>query len=136
MAEGAFVTAINCMDGRVQEPVISWMKQRFKAQYVDMITEPGPDRVMTAGPVEALESIKNRVNVSVNGHGSRVVAMVVHHDCTGYPVSKDEHLTALQSCLDVIESWMFPVRILGLWVDEHWQVELVHDSEDVRSSPA
>lgn len=39
-----FVTAINCMDGRVQEPVIKWMKEKYNATYVDMITEAGPNK--------------------------------------------------------------------------------------------
>ena len=104
MAKGTFVTAINCMDGRVQEPVLRWMKQRFEVDYVDMITEPGPDKIMTSGPVDALESIKRRVSISVNAHASRVVAVAVHHDCAGYPVSKEEHLAALSKCIDIIES--------------------------------
>jgi Putative carbonic anhydrase len=37
MGEGKFGTAINCMDGRVQEPVINWMKVRYGLDYVDMI---------------------------------------------------------------------------------------------------
>ena len=128
MAEGTFVTAINCMDGRVQEPVIKWMKQRFEADYVDSITEPGPDRIMVSGPAYLQDSIKTRVDISVNGHGSRVVAVVAHHDCTGYPVSKDEHLAGLPTCTALIESWRFSVRILAIWLDENWQVEVISDS--------
>src|SRR5664279_3838322 len=33
MHTGKFVTAINCMDGRVQEPVIAWMKNEYTAQF-------------------------------------------------------------------------------------------------------
>jgi hypothetical protein len=128
MADGVFVTAINCMDGRVQEPVIAWMKRRFSADFVDMITEPGPDRILTDGLPECIESVRRRVVVSVDGHGSRVVAMVVHHDCAGFPVSKETHLTALQDCIRIIASWDLPVRIVGLWVGRNWQVELVNDT--------
>ncbi len=129
MADGVFVTAINCMDGRVQEPVIAWMKRHFEADYVDMITEPGPDKVMTAGPPEGLDSVKRRVAISVNVHGSRVVAMVVHHDCAGFPVSKEQHLAVLRACIGIIETWDLPVRVLGLWVGEDWEVEVVSDSQ-------
>jgi carbonic anhydrase len=136
MAQGTFVTAINCMDGRVQEPVLQWMKKRLQADHVDMITEPGPDRIMTEGSPDALESIKNRVNVSVNTHGSRVVAVVVHHDCAGFPVSKEEHLAATAKCADIIDSWLFPVRVLRLWVNENWQVELIDDSLEKAGQPS
>ena len=127
MLDGAFATAINCMDGRVQEPVRRWMQQRFQVDYVDMITEPGPDQLMAAGPIGSLESIKKRVNISVNAHASRVVAVVAHHDCAAFPASRDQHPAALSKCADVIESWLLPVRILTLWVDEAWQVELIHE---------
>jgi hypothetical protein len=131
VATGTFVTAINCMDGRVQGPVSRWLKQQFQADYVDMITEPGPDGLMTAGPISTLESIKSRVSISVNAHRSRVVAVVAHHDCSGYPASKEEHLAAVRKCADIVASWLFPVRVLGLWVDEHWGVEPVCDSQRV-----
>ena len=37
-----FFTAINCMDGRVQLPVIKYVQEKFDILFVDMITEPGP----------------------------------------------------------------------------------------------
>ena len=39
----SFCTAINCMDGRVQLPVIRFLQERFKVDYVDVISEPGPN---------------------------------------------------------------------------------------------
>ena len=44
-----FCTAINCMDGRVQIPVITYLKERFKADYVDVVSEPGPNRILAEG---------------------------------------------------------------------------------------
>ena len=37
-----FYSAINCMDGRVRLPVISYLRERFGVQHVDVITEAGP----------------------------------------------------------------------------------------------
>ncbi len=128
MAYGTFATAINCMDGRVQEPVIRWMKERFKVDYVDMITEPGPDKILTTGPTDAVQAIRRRVDISLRAHGSRVFAVVAHHDCAGYPVSKQQHLAAVGKSVDIIRSWDGTVRVLGLWVDETWQIEVVADS--------
>ncbi len=128
MAEGKFVTAINCMDGRVQEPVLKWMKAEFGADYVDMITEPGPDGIMIAPTTPEQASIKNRVLISVNAHGSRIVAIVGHYDCAGFPVPQEEHVTAVRKCVEIIQSWGLSVRILGLWVGETWEVEVISDS--------
>jgi hypothetical protein len=40
---GTFVTATNFMDGRVQYPVMEWLRTNPKADFADMITEPGAD---------------------------------------------------------------------------------------------
>ena len=46
----SFYTAINCMDGRVQLPVIYYLKERFGVPYVDVITEPGPVALLSSDP--------------------------------------------------------------------------------------
>ncbi len=124
---GRFATAINCMDGRVQEPVTAWLRQHAQADYIDTITEAGPDRILAGGISESLESIRRRVLVSVEKHGSRTVAIAGHHDCAGYPVSRQEHRASVLRSVEVIATWSLPVRILGLWVDEHWRVEPIAD---------
>lgn len=35
-----FATAINCIDGRTQLPVIEWARKKYGVDYVDMITKP------------------------------------------------------------------------------------------------
>jgi len=128
MEKATFATAINCMDGRAQDPVARWMRQHLGVEYVDTITEPGPDRVMTLGSPEGLESIRTRVLVSVEKHRSRAVAICAHHDCAGNPVSRESHRDQLRECVRIIQSWKLPVRVLALWVNEHWTVEVVSDT--------
>lgn len=126
MAEGTFVTAINCMDGRTQVPVIDWMKATFGADYVDMITEPGPDKILSDNSNSLVESIKNRLTISVNRHGSKVVGIVSHGDCAGNPVSKEEHLRMVRKAVDAVVGWGLNVTVLGLWLSApDWQVEKV-----------
>jgi carbonic anhydrase len=126
MAKEIFVTAINCMDGRVQLPIIEWMKKQYNAQYVDLITEPGPLKHMAEKNNLIVDSIKQRVEVSVRKHGSRVVAIVGHYDCTGNPVDKTIQLQQLDSALQLLSSWDLNISLLPLWVDEQWTV---HDIE-------
>jgi Putative carbonic anhydrase len=38
-----FATCLNCIDGRVQIPVIEWITRNKGFKYVDMITKPGID---------------------------------------------------------------------------------------------
>ena len=45
-----FATAINCMDGRTQLPTINWAMKELNVDYVDSITEAGPDKILAEGP--------------------------------------------------------------------------------------
>ncbi len=121
--KGIFATAINCMDGRVQTPVIEWLKRRYQVDYVDMITEPGPNKILSENKNRMIvESIKKRVEISVVKHNSRLVAIVGHHDCAGNPVKKSVQLEQILSAIKTVESWNFEVQIIGLWVNENWEV--------------
>jgi len=113
------------MDGRTQEPIISWAKKTFEVDYVDAITEPGPDKILAEGPDTLVESIRNRVIISVNKHGSQNVIVVSHHDCAGNPVSKEEHLDQLKKSVDVVSSWELGVKIIGVWIGERLDGEQV-----------
>ena len=125
MATGTFGTAINCMDGRAQTPVADWVKIQHNVQYVDAITEAGADGILARGPSATVESIRQRVLISVNNHGSCIIAVAGHHDCAGNPVSKEEHFAHIKSAMHVIAGWGLPVRIAGLWVNDLGYVEVV-----------
>jgi hypothetical protein len=128
MVRRTFATTINCMDGRTQLPVNEWMKEKFGVDFVDTITEPGPNGVLTNKKEPLVSTIKDRVLISVNGHGSRTIALVGHHDCAGNPGPKEMQLEHILKGVETIRSWELSVRILGLWVGENWDVELIYDS--------
>ena len=126
MTEKRFATAINCMDGRVQLPVIEWLKRRYSVDYVDMITEPGPERLLAEGKdPTAIESIQRRLEISVNRHNSDLVAIVGHHDCAGNPADKATQREQILSAIKTVRSWHPEVNVTGLWVDESWTVHKV-----------
>jgi len=128
MATGSFATAINCMDGRVQSPVKHWLKDNTGAEYVDMITEPGADKLVADGSLSQREAIRAKVLISVNNHKSGCIAIVGHHDCAGNPVSKQEHLKHIRKAIATVTSWNLGVRVLGLWVNDKWVVEPLTES--------
>ncbi len=125
MAAGTFATAINCMDGRVQTPVADWVKINQHVEYVDVITEAGVDGMMVRGTPAQLESIRQRVLVSINAHGSSFVAIAGHQGCAGNPVSESEHMADITAAMAVIASWQLPIQIAGLWVNDWGYVEVV-----------
>ncbi|MBC8376018.1 MAG: hypothetical protein H8E26_08215 [FCB group bacterium] len=119
-----FATVINCMDGRVQEPVNEWMKNYTGATYIDVITEAGPDKMMSS-TATASRLILKRILVSRDKHHSRQIALVAHHDCAGNPVSKEQHMNHLQQSAKIMATWHLDMTIIMLWVDENWKVELI-----------
>lgn len=123
MSEGKFATAINCMDGRTQLPVNAWMKKEYGVDYVDTITEPGPNKILAENC--DVESIRKRVLISVNKHGSKHIAVVGHHDCAGNPVDKEKQLGHIKNAIKTLESWGLKANVIGLWVDESWKVHKV-----------
>lgn len=121
-----FATAINCMDGRTQLPVIQWMKKKFKVDFVDTITEPGPVKILAEKKDKnILDSIKRRLEISVKKHNSKIVAIVAHFDCAGNPVEKETQMNQLKEAKKTLISWGMKIKIILLWVDEKWKVNEV-----------
>lgn len=125
----SFCTVINCMDGRVQIPVISFLKQRFNVEYVDSITEPGPNIILSEqNSPELIESIFQRLDISVQNHHSVAIAIVGHHDCAGNPSTRDEQIVHLQKAANRIRIRYPNMEIITLWVDENWQATELSDT--------
>lgn len=120
----SFCTAINCMDGRVQLPVITYLMDRFDVTWVDGITEAGPNGILARGDDAALvESIMSRLAVSVKKHGSVGIAVVGHHDCGGNPGGRDKQDADTRAAVAVVREAYPGMPVIGLWVGEDWQVE-------------
>ena len=129
MDDGEFATAITCMDGRVQAPVSEWMKQQLGVDYVDTITEPGPDGILgDKTNMTLVESIRKRVEISVQKHGSRNVAVVAHHDCAGNPVDPKVHLEQVERAVELVQSWGYGCRVFALWLDQNFEVHLIDEA--------
>ncbi len=117
-----FVTAINCMDGRVQEPVLKKLKNDYNAQNVDMLTIPGPSLTLAQNKdKEKIQTIKEEIDISVNKHGSKLIAIVGHYDCAGTPKEKEGQIKDIKKSIENIKKWGHDTKIIGLWVDQNWQ---------------
>lgn len=124
MSEKRFVTAINCMDGRVQDCVNRWLKNLYQVDYVDVITAPGPVKILADGEPEfMLTAIQSCLTVSTEKHRSPAVAIVAHHDCAGNPLPEEKQVEQLFQAGDKISQNFPGLKVHLLWVDENWQVE-------------
>jgi hypothetical protein len=119
-----FACAINCMDGRVQDAVKNHIKKKYNVDYVDMVTEPGPNKIIcdeNECDIAIIEDIKKRVAVSVEHHGSKIVAVAGHFGCAGNPAPKEEQIQQLKKCKETVEAFGFPVEVILLWVEGDWE---------------
>lgn len=125
MMDFKFGTAINCIDGRTQEVVIDHMKRNYNIDGVDMVTFPGVDAIFSGEHLEEIALIKRAVSISVEKHGSRVIAVVGHHDCAGNPGDREHHYTHIQKAVREVTSWNFPAQVVGLYVNDKREIEKV-----------
>ena len=125
----SFACAINCMDGRVQGAVKDHMQKVYGVTFVDMVTEPGPNKILAEGTSQpVVQNIKRRVGISVNHHGAKIIAIVAHGDCAGCAESKEKQCDHLRTAKKTVESFGFNAEITLLWVGYDFNaVEIVSD---------
>ena len=124
-----FACAINCMDGRTQDAVKNFMQEHFGVDYVDMVTEPGPNKILADNAKQdserlIVENIQKRVGISVQYHGTKYIAIVGHFGCAGNPVSKEEQIKHLREAKKTVESFGFHAKLVLLWVDQDFKKAL------------
>ena len=129
-----FCTAINCIDGRVQLPVINHLMDHYGVDYVDMITEPGPVLVLTdEKKIQQADSIIHRVGLSIKVHKTKLIAIVAHYNCLANPVHKTQQLIQLKDSVKVIRENFLSAHILGLWVNKHRVVDEITHMKGMRN---
>jgi carbonic anhydrase len=119
----SFAAMICCMDGRVQLPVMEYLKQRFGADYIDNITNAGPVGILAREPgSESGKLIFRLVDISIQKHASTQVAIVAHHDCAGNPIPDGEQQRQLEQCRSLLIKRYPGLEIIVLWVDDTFKV--------------
>jgi len=125
-----FCTVINCMDGRVQLPIINYMRKRFNTDYVDTITEPGPVKILAEKqPNELVDSILKCLDVSVQKHNSIGIGVVGHIDCAGNPAPRSEQIGQICHAINFLRQRYDHIEIIGLWIGENWKVCEISESD-------
>ncbi len=121
-----FATALNCMDGRVQLPVNEAVRSIFDVTCVDTITEAGIVNFLsdeTDAP-ETQVALAN-IQISLDKHGSKGIAIAAHDDCAGNPQSEQMQKEQLQRAVSFLRSHFPTTKIVGLWLGLDWKVQTV-----------
>ncbi len=111
------------MDGRVQLPVLSWIKENYPVDFVDVITEAGMDAVLAEQ--ENIDEILRSIKVSVNINKSGRLFIVGHYDCRGNPSDQQTQHKQITNSVKRLKTHWPKHEIVGLWVNSDWQVEVV-----------
>ena len=121
-----FATCLNCIDGRIQLPVINWIAKNYNVKYVDMITEAGMDGFL-ANKDSDISSILKKVEISISGHGSENIFVVGHCDCAGNPVDDVTHKKHINAAVKRIENLFPDLNVISLWIDKNFTVEKISE---------
>ena len=121
----SFGTVINCTDGRVQYPVMDYLKKKYDFDFFDSANEAGPLRTLTKNSDKCrLITLKEQIRTSLEEHGSTFIALVGHHDCTDNPGHRSFQERQLDEALDYLRrSFGNDITYVGLYVNENWEVE-------------
>ncbi|MFV2102940.1 carbonic anhydrase [Micromonospora sp. LOL_024] len=124
-----FATMFTCIDGRIQRPLDSWVRGHLAVDYLDTITEPGPEAVLTTIGGSWLDALLEKVRISQLAHGSGTLVVAAHSDCAGNPVSVAEHHRQLREGLARLTTRLPGTRLLAVHADRCgdrcWAPELV-----------
>ena len=123
-----FATAINCIDGRAQIPIIEYLKTRHEADYVDMINAPGINGLIAHDRDAArIEAIRNDLRISLGRPGRSFVAVCAHDDCLGNPVDEAQHKDDVRTALARLKEWHPRVEMISV---EYSSPEFKQDIEN------
>jgi len=121
-----FCTSIHCMDGRIQEPIIKYLKQNYNIAYVDTITEPGPCKILAENKDKiSVNSIIARIKISINRHGSKLIAISGHYDCAGNPRDEKIQKKQIRESIKHLKNNYPEIKIIGLWIDNELKINNV-----------
>jgi len=123
----SYYTVINCMDGRVQRPVLDYLTDRFGVEFIDAITEPGINGVLARrGDAPTVDSILRKITLSIEKHQTAGIAVAGHYDCAGNPGDKEHQNRDTAEAVRFLREHFPDTSIIGLWIDELWAC---HDLE-------
>ena len=119
-----FCTSIQCMVGRIQDPIIKYSKENHHIAYVDVITEPGPRKILAMNNDRiSVNSIIKRNEISIKKYGSKLIAISGHHDCAGNPCDEEIQKQQIIKSIKYLKNMYSELKIIGFWIDNEWKIK-------------
>jgi len=100
------------------------MRRTYGVDYVDLITEPGPEWALTDPTRAGVQAaIQRNARFSVAGHDAELIAVAAHDDCLGNDADPEKRLVQLHAAQQAVSGWNLGVDVIGLWVHMDGKVE-------------
>ena len=122
-----FGTVVACMDGRVQGSLQDKLKKEWDVDFVDTITRAGAVGVILRAHLDtkdnpdkdnsdiiAYEDICRHIEISLEKHESKHLAIAGHADCAGHPVSDNVQKEHINRAAEIL-SKRFSLPVEGIW---------------------
>ena len=64
----------------------------------------------------------DRVKISVNKHGSKLIVISGHHDCAGNPCDEETQKEQIKASVKRLKNTYPEIEMAGVWVNNEWKV--------------
>ena len=123
-----FFTVVGCMDGRVQDVIARFGREKFDAEFPDTITEAGIVGLISNNPEQKfVENLEFKLLVSIEKHHSKGILVDGHQECVGNPVDDEKHKEDVRKSVEFIrELTEDKVPVTGVFVvrdGDSWKAE-------------
>ena len=121
-----FCTLICCMDGRFIHIINEYIRENYRYEYVDTITDAGPVSKIVYD--DYLKSVEDKiVLISINKHKSDHIFFAGHSDCAGCPADDETQKGYIKKSVAMIHEHLPEIAVTGLFVTEDGKMEVLID---------
>lgn len=111
-------TVINCIDGEVQIPAIEFLKHTWKVQWVDVITEAAPEKILSEGTdAKSIAHLLDNLKASFANQAEKRVAVAAHAGCTSNGIDEVEKKEMLRKSIGYLNQQIPGIQAVGIWID-------------------
>ncbi|RRD40985.1 hypothetical protein EII29_00605 [Leptotrichia sp. OH3620_COT-345] len=121
-----FCTLICCMDGRFIHIINEYIRNNYRYEYVDTITDAGPvNKIIYDDYLKAVED--KIVLISINKHKSDHIFIAGHSDCAGCPIDDKTQKNYIKKAVKMIREHLSDIAVTGLFVYKEGDIEILID---------
>jgi hypothetical protein len=111
-------TAVNCIDGEIQQPTIEYLKKVWLVDWVDVITAPAPELLLSeCSDNTGIRLINENIQASMAHQERRRVAVVAHCDCIFNTAPTQVKRGMLQGAVRHLRESLTDAEVVGVWID-------------------